>query len=166
MRYGIVLEGIALALALAWAPGATAQSGTPLAQRRLEGRVVSVDPQDHSVTVDWRHRLTGDELAAAAAPAWPAARRHGRDGRWAAPPPDPRAAAAMPSDPASTTKLELTPRATVVRDGLNVGADEVRPGDEVRASFLTDDLTRTHPWQLEVRSLHGREAPWGVGTGG
>lgn len=137
MRYGIVLNAVGLALAFAWAPAATAQTGTPLAPRSLEGRVVSADPQDHSITVDWTHRATGDERAAV-----------------------------PPSDPNSTTKLELAPRATVVRDGLNVRADEVRPGDEVRASFLADDLTRTHPWQLEVRSLHGREAPWGVGTRG
>ena len=143
MRYRSIARVLALALAFAWATAATAQTGTgtPLSQRALEGRVVSVDSQGGSITVD-------------------------SSGRVAAPASDRSAGQVRPADVASTTKLFVPPHATVVRDGLNVRADEVRPGDEVRASFLTDDLTRTHPWQLEVRSRHGRDASWGVGTGG
>jgi hypothetical protein len=141
-----------LAVGLAFASVALAQNGSPLAERRLEGRVVSVDPQDHSLTVDWSARAPVDPEAAA---------------RYRATARDERSAWTDESGRrASTTKLTVAPRATVVRDGLNVRIDEVQPGDDVRASFMSDDLARTRPWQLEVRSPDGVEAPWGVGTGG
>ncbi len=147
-RSGVV-RAAGLAVGLAWASVAMAQSGTPLAQRRLEGRVASVDPQDHSLSVDTTER-------APSVADRPVGRRVRRQDRQAWSP--------APGD--EITKLRLAPGATVVRDGLNVSVDEVRPGDDVRASFLADDATRTHPWQLEVRSPRGREAPWGVGSGG
>jgi hypothetical protein len=65
----------------------------------------------------------------------------------------------------ATTKLTVAPNAHIVRDGLNVPFDELQPGDDVRASFLSDDLTRTHPWEIEARSPGGRVAPWGVRHG-
>ncbi len=147
MRGSGVVRAAGLAVGLAWASCAMAQSGTPLAQRRLEGRIVSVDPQDHSLTVD-----TSARAVSVAEPI-----RHARRQARQAPSP-------APGGP--TTKLQVAPGATVVRDGVNVPLAEVRPGDDVRASFLTDDLTRTHPWQIEVRSRRGREAPWGVTYGG
>ena len=104
---------VGLALAIAWmSTAATRAAGYPhggvsLSPRRLEGRVVSVDAQGGSVTVDERGKQT---------------------------------------------TLEVPPRASVVRDGMNVPLSEVQPGDEVRASFLADDFTRKQPWQLEVWS--------------
>ncbi len=147
MTRGSIVRLAGLAFGLAWASLAAAQDGTPLSQRRIEGRVVSVDPQDGSVTVD--------ESAGALSVG---ASRHHR-ARHA------RQEIAAPSE-AKLARLRVPPRAMVVRDGLDVRFDEVRPGDEVRASFLTGDPTDTHPWQLEFRSPGGRTAPWGVGTGG
>lgn len=63
------------------------------------------------------------------------------------------------------TKLTVAPNAHIVRDGFNVPFDELQPGDDVRASFLSDDPTRTHPWEVEARSAAGRVAPWGVTHG-
>lgn len=60
----------------------------------------------------------------------------------------------------ATTKLMVAPNAHIIRDGLNVPFDELQPGDEVRASFLSDDLTRTHPWEIEARSPGALVAPW------
>ena len=63
---------------------------------------------------------------------------------------------------AETKKLVVAPNAHIIRDGLNVPFDELRPGDQVRAMFLSDDASRSHPWEIEARSARGREAPWGV----
>ncbi len=120
-RIGL-LKVVGLALGLGWSTVALAQSGTPLSQRQLEGRVKSVDPQDRTVTLQGRDQDEGP-------------------------------------------KLTIAPNAHVIRDGLDVPLDQVKPGDEVRAQFLSDDLPRNRPWQLEARSPRGREAPWGVGSG-
>ncbi len=160
----------ALALGLAWATAGAAQDGTALSPRSLQGRIVSVDSQGGSLVVDTTDRAHArpENVATATADQTGPAHRHGR--RAAAARRDAATSqqhTAMMGDVerATDTKLEVAPNATVVRDGLNVPLDQVRPGDDVRAIFLTDDLTRTHPWKLEVRSRHGREAPWGVDTG-
>jgi hypothetical protein len=57
------------------------------------------------------------------------------------------------------TTLTVAPRATVVRDGLNVPFAEVRPGDQVKATFLAEDLDRTRPWRLELWSERSPGAP-------
>ncbi len=162
MAWSSISRTAGLALGVAWAFAAAAQSstGSPLSQRPLEGRVVNVDRQDHSLLVDTTERAHARPAAVAegTAPTYHRRRRvaaHERGTAWSG-----------DVERAPNAKLQIASNATVIRDGLNVPLAEVRPGDEVRAIFLTDDLTRTHPWKVEVRSPHGREAPWGVDTGG
>jgi hypothetical protein len=71
----------------------------------------------------------------------------------------------QPSTATDRKQLTVAPRAHVVRDGLNVAFDELQPGDALRATFLSDDLARTQPYQLEALSPGGRAGPWGVNTG-
>jgi len=154
MRATSIWKVAGVAVGLAWAAAATAQStgastGTPLSQRQLEGRVTAVDTHDHQLTLDTRDRATN------AAPAYRQDRSYGSEGQaWNG-----------DVERAPNAKLFVAPRAAVVRDGVNVPLEEVQPGDEVRASFLTDDPTRTHPWKIEASSPSA-EAPSGVGTGG
>ncbi len=150
-----------LALGLAWAFTAAAQDGTPLSQRPLDGRVVSVDPKDHSMVVDTSDRAHASAQARDRMREASASMRHQHHAAGH----ERRTAMSGDVERAHDVKLEMAPRATVIRDGLNVPLDQVRPGDDVRAMFLTDDPTRTHPWKVEVRSPDGREAPWGVDTG-
>ncbi len=58
-------------------------------------------------------------------------------------------------------KIDVGRDTRIVKDGLNTSIADVRPGDDVRASFLNDNPT--HAWQLEVPSQNGKTAPWGVG---
>src|SRR5512138_625807 len=58
-----------------------------------------------------------------------------------------------------TKKLTVAPNAHVIRDGRDVPSKELKAGDQVRASFLSDDLARSHPWQIEAQSPRGRQAP-------
>ena len=103
--------------------------GTPLSPKKLEGQVVSVDRQDRSLQV-------GVNQDRATAPA------QGKNGAIA-----------------ETKKLTIAPNAHIIRDGVNVSFDELKPGDQVRATFLSDDTARTRPWEIEARSPNGRVAP-------
>lgn len=145
MDRSTVWRTVGLVIGLASSSVAMAQSGaggaggdgTPLSQRRLEGRVVSVDPQHRSFQIG----VIGRAIAGAQA---------------------------MPTngqDATDAKQLTVAPNAHIVRDGLSVPFAELRPGDEVRATFLSDDLARTRPWEIEARSPDGREAPWGVTHG-
>jgi hypothetical protein len=64
-----------------------------------------------------------------------------------------------------TKRLTVAPNAHIIRDGLNVPFNELKPGDQVRVAFLSDDFSRSHPWQIEARSPWGPETPWDVTYG-
>jgi len=143
MKRSTIWSAIGLALGLSWTSVATAAGGggrgrgggTPLSEYRLEGWVVSVDPQQRSFQVVVN-------LGARTGPT------NGRQGTTT-----------------ETKKLTVAPNAHIIRDGLNVPFAELQPGDLVRVAFLSDDFTRSHPWEIEARSPYGPETPWGVTYG-
>jgi hypothetical protein len=116
-------------MGLSWTSVATAAGGgsggdgTPLSQYRLEGPVVSVDQQQRSFQVG---------VNEGAPQTMPKKRRQ--------------------EATTETKKLTVAPNAHIIRDGLNVPFDELQPGDQVRAMFLSDDPARNHPWEIEARS--------------
>jgi exosome complex RNA-binding protein Csl4 len=133
MKRSTIWSAVGLALGLSWTSVAMAD-GTPLSQKRLEGRVVSVDRQQRSFQIGVN------------------------DGGQTKP-------GGRGTATAETKTLIVAPNAHITRDGVNVPFDELKPGDQVRASFLSSDIARTHPTEIEARSPANREAPWGVTHG-